>query len=198
MWIEVAPDQLDKPLFFKSNINHGIGEGRIFGGAMTYPVGVAQVVVFHKVGQNIQLIAKNTKYTATPGTPEARAVAAGFSDSLLATAPISSQPHPTRKSILDRCQRAAARRPAGRRDAARANLSSAVRLRRAQLVHRHAHGRRRQRHAGGQRALRAGAPGAAAAAADAQHPADAADDAPRRAQHVHRLPLLVRQAARRA
>jgi hypothetical protein len=100
LWIEVAPDQLDKPFFFKSNINQGIGEGRIFGGAMTYPMGVAQVVVFHKVGQNMQLIAKNTKYTATPGTPEARAVAAGFSDSLLATAPITAQPHPTRKSYL--------------------------------------------------------------------------------------------------
>jgi len=100
VWIEVAPEQLDQPIFFKSNINQGIGEGRIFGGAMTYPMGVAQVVVFHKVGQNIQLIAKNTKYTAAPGTPEARAVAAGFSDSLLATAPIASQPHPTRKSYL--------------------------------------------------------------------------------------------------
>jgi len=100
VWIEVAPDQLDKPIFFKSAIDQGIGEGRIFGGAMTYPMGVAQVVVFHKVGQNVQLIAKNTKYTAEPGTPEARAVAAGFSDSLLATAPIAAQPHPTRKSYL--------------------------------------------------------------------------------------------------
>jgi hypothetical protein len=100
VWIEIEPDQLDKPLFFKSNINQGIGEGRIFGGAMNYPFGVAQVVVFHKVGQNIQLIAKNTKYTAKPGTPEALAVEAGFSDSLLGTAPIASQPHATRKSYL--------------------------------------------------------------------------------------------------
>ncbi len=100
LWIEVAPEQLDQPLFFKSNINQGIGEGRIFGGAMNYPFGVAQVVTFHKVGQNIQLIAKNTKYTAKEGSPEARAVAAGFSDSLLATAAIAAQPHPTRKSFL--------------------------------------------------------------------------------------------------
>ena len=67
---------------------------------MNYPMGVAQVVAFHKVGQNIQLIAKNTKYTAKEGTPEARAVAAGFSDSLLATAPVVAQPHPERKSLL--------------------------------------------------------------------------------------------------
>ncbi len=37
---------------------------------------------------------------AQPGTPEARAVAAGFSDSLLATAPIASKPQPERKSVL--------------------------------------------------------------------------------------------------
>jgi hypothetical protein len=100
LWIEVTPEQLDKPLFFKSNINQGIGEGRIFGGAMNYPMGVTQVVVFHKHGQTMQLIAKNTKYTAKAGTPEARAVEAGFSDSLLAAAPIASQPHPERKSYL--------------------------------------------------------------------------------------------------
>jgi hypothetical protein len=100
VYIELEPDQFDRPFFFKSAINQGIGEGRIFGGAMTYPVGVSQIVVFHKHGQTVQLIAKNVKYTATAGTPEARAVAAGFSDSLLSVAPISSQPHPEKKSVL--------------------------------------------------------------------------------------------------
>jgi Met-zincin/Domain of unknown function (DUF5117) len=100
VWIEIGAEQFDHPYFFKSGLNQGIGESRIFGGAMTYPIGVAQVVTFHKIGNNVQLIAKNTKYWARPGTPEARAVAAGFSDSLLATAPVASQPHPERKSVL--------------------------------------------------------------------------------------------------
>ncbi|MGE5087646.1 MAG: zinc-dependent metalloprotease, partial [Candidatus Levyibacteriota bacterium] len=100
VWIEIAPDQFDRPYFFKSALNQGIGENRLFGGAMTYPVGVAQIVVFHRHGNTVQLIAKNEKYTARAGTPEARAVAAGFSDSLLATAPVASQPNPERKSIL--------------------------------------------------------------------------------------------------
>jgi hypothetical protein len=100
VWIELAPDQFDRPYFFKSAVNQGIGEQRIFGGAMTYPIGVAQIVVFHKHGQSVQLIAKNVKYTAKPGTPEARAVEAGFSDSLLAVAPIASQPSHERKSVL--------------------------------------------------------------------------------------------------
>jgi hypothetical protein len=100
VWIEIMPDQFDQPFFFKSAINQGIGENRLFGGAMTYPIGVAQIVAFHKHGQSVQLIAKNVKYTAKAGTPEARAVAAGFSDSLLSSAPIASQPHPERKSVL--------------------------------------------------------------------------------------------------
>ena len=100
VWLEIPADAFDKMYFFKSAVNQGIGEHRIFGGSMTYPIGVAQIVEFHKHGQFVQLIAKNVKYTAKPGTPEARAVAAGFSDSLLAVAPIASQPHPERKSVL--------------------------------------------------------------------------------------------------
>ena len=100
VWIEIAPDQLNKPFFLTSNLNRGIGENRMFGGMMTYPAGLSQIVEFRKYGSLVQLIAKNTKYTAAAGTPEARAVAAGFSDSLLAAAPVVSQPHPDRKSIL--------------------------------------------------------------------------------------------------
>jgi hypothetical protein len=100
VWIELMPDQFDHPYFLKSAINQGIGEARIFGGAMNYPFGVTQVVTFHKIGTTVQMIAKNTKYTAAPGTPEAHAVAAGFSDSLLSSAPVASQPHPDRKSVL--------------------------------------------------------------------------------------------------
>jgi len=100
VWIELEPSQLDKPYFLVSALNHGIGEQRLYGGMMSWPAGVEQVVVFHKHGMAVQLIAKNVKYTAKENTPEARAVANGFSDSLLATAPIVSQPHPERKSVL--------------------------------------------------------------------------------------------------
>ena len=83
-----------------SALNQGIGERRLYGGMMSWPAGVEQVVIFHKHGNAVQLIAKNVKYTAKPNTPEARAVANGFSDSLLATAPVVSQPNPERKSLL--------------------------------------------------------------------------------------------------
>ena len=100
IWLEIAPEQFGVSYFFTSNLNRGIGEKRLFGGMMTYPVGVSEIVEFRKVGQIVQLVARNVKYTAKEGTPEAYAVAAGFSDSLLASTPVASQPHPERKSVL--------------------------------------------------------------------------------------------------
>jgi hypothetical protein len=101
VWIEIAPEQFDQIYFFQANLNQGIGENRIYGGMMAgYPFGPEQVVAFHKIGTTVQLLAKNVRYTAKAGTPEARAVAQAFSDSLLASTPVVSQPHPDRKSVL--------------------------------------------------------------------------------------------------
>jgi hypothetical protein len=100
VYLEIAPEQFGKPFFLTSGLNRGIGENRLFGGMMTYPAGLSQVVEFRRAGPLVQLVAKNVKYTANPGTPEARGVAAGFSDSLLAATSILSQPHPERRSVL--------------------------------------------------------------------------------------------------
>ncbi len=104
VWLEIAPAQFDQPYFFSTNLDQGLGESGFQAGSMSSSLsrrfGGPFIVTFRKVGTNVQLIAKNVKYTAQPGTPEARGVADSFSDSLLATAPIASQPHPERKSIL--------------------------------------------------------------------------------------------------
>jgi len=104
VWIELTPEQLEHMYFFSTNLDQGIGESRFLAGSMSSSLsrrfGGPAIVVFRKVGPNVQLVARNVKYTAQLGTPEALAVAAAFSDSLLSTAPIVSQPHPDRKSIL--------------------------------------------------------------------------------------------------
>ena len=104
VWIELAPEQLEHMYFFSTNLDQGLGESRFLAGSMSSSLsrrfGGPAIVVFRKVGPNVQLIARNVKYTAQAGTPEARAVADAFSDSLLSTSPIVSQPHPDRKSIL--------------------------------------------------------------------------------------------------
>ncbi len=95
-WIEIAPDQFDKPMFFSVNLASGIGESFLFGGLM----GRSHIVEFRKIGSTVQLVARNDRFFAQPATPEATAVAEGFSDSLLASAPVASLPHPDRKTVL--------------------------------------------------------------------------------------------------
>ncbi|MEO8754237.1 MAG: zinc-dependent metalloprotease [Casimicrobiaceae bacterium] len=104
VWLEIAPEQFEHAYFFSTNLDQGLGESRFLAGSMSSSLsrrfGGPAIVVFHKVGGNVQMIARNVKYTAQAGTPEARAVADAFSDSLLATAAVVSQPHPERKSVL--------------------------------------------------------------------------------------------------
>ncbi len=96
VFLEIAAGQLNQPFLFQLNHLRGVGEKGVYGGMM----GFSQVARFKRVGNNVQLLANNTQFTAREGTPMARMVQESFSDSLLASAPVLSQPHPTRKSIL--------------------------------------------------------------------------------------------------
>ena len=103
-WIELTPEQLDKPFFFSMNIPRSVGERGLYGGQMVGPwnsvsVG-AHIAVFHKIGNQVQLIAKNAQFFAAEGTPQARFVEQSFSDSLIASAPTVSLAHPETKAIL--------------------------------------------------------------------------------------------------
>jgi hypothetical protein len=94
--MEIAPDQFDVPYFFSVNASTGLGEKFFFAGLMNDSF----LVSFRKVGPNVQLLALNMRYFAQPKTPQALGVREAFSDSLLASAPIASQAHPERKSVL--------------------------------------------------------------------------------------------------
>jgi hypothetical protein len=95
VWIELLPEQLEKPYYLSVNRTRGLGEGFIF------PFMVrGYMVEFRKVGGLVQMIAKNSRYTAKEGTPLALAAKQSFTDSLLASAAVASEPHPERKSIL--------------------------------------------------------------------------------------------------
>ena len=103
LWLELAPDQFGKPFMLSPKLSTGIGEGLLVGGLMTYPVagaGGAQVVEFVRVHNTIRLQARNTDVLAREGTPEARAVASTYANSLLGATAVASQPHPDRKSVL--------------------------------------------------------------------------------------------------
>ncbi len=96
VWLEVHPDQLGKPFFFTFNVVQGLGERGMYGGMM----GGSHVVYLKRTANNLQLLARNTDFMAKDGAPIARAVAEGFSDSLLANSTVLSQPHPERKTFL--------------------------------------------------------------------------------------------------
>jgi hypothetical protein len=97
VWIELKPDDFNKPFFFSPKLTTGIGEGRLFGGLMLYAPALVQFRRQHNV---VQLVAINQQQVAQSGTPQARAVAAALSPSLLAAYPVGSQPHPDRKAVL--------------------------------------------------------------------------------------------------
>ncbi len=103
LWIELRPELFGKPIFFTQYLSKGIGENQLYAGMMghwgegasnSYPA------TWRKVGQQVQLLALNTEFVAREGLPIARAVQDGFSMSLLASAPVASQPHPEHKSVL--------------------------------------------------------------------------------------------------
>jgi len=96
VWIELRPEDFNKPFFLSPKLATGIGEAFVYGGLMDEE----HVVEFRRVHNQVQLIALNTDFTAKAGTPEGRAVAASYSPSLLASTPVASAAHPERKTVL--------------------------------------------------------------------------------------------------
>jgi hypothetical protein len=104
LYVELTPEQFEMPFAFTMNMTHGIGEKYLYGNLMG-AYGAAgrdlRVVTFRKLNPTtVQLIALNAAMGPRDQTPAGLAVARAFSDSLLGAAPISSAPHPERKSVL--------------------------------------------------------------------------------------------------
>ena len=103
VWVEIPSKLMGQPLFLSPKIASGIGEGGVLGGLMQSrwaQVGRPQWVTFRRVQQQVQLLAVNATYTAASGTPQARAVEAAFSPSLIVSAPLVSAPDPVTGALL--------------------------------------------------------------------------------------------------
>ena len=96
VWLELKPEDFNRLFFLSPKLKTGIGERGFYGGLMQD----SGIVEFRRVYNQVQLIWRNVGYIAKPGTPEARAIEAGYSPSLLASAPVLSLPEPERKSVL--------------------------------------------------------------------------------------------------
>ena len=96
VWIELKPEDFNKPLFLSPKLATGIGEPALAGGMFDS----AQVIEFRRVHNQVQMVARNTRYAAANGTPEGRALGVAFSPSLMASATVASQPNPATKGVL--------------------------------------------------------------------------------------------------
>jgi hypothetical protein len=96
VWIEIAPEQFGVPYLFTANLSRGVGEQGVYGGMML----VDQIVEWKKIGNAVQLIAKNYAFTGGANAPIAQGVKEGFTDSLVGATTVASLPHPDRKTVL--------------------------------------------------------------------------------------------------
>ncbi len=106
VWLEIMPDQIEKPIALSMNVTHGIGERGLYGNQMgAYGAadngGVLNIVTLRRFSPTVvQLVSLNAEYGPRDNTPVGMAIERSFSDSLLGTAPVASAPHPERKSFL--------------------------------------------------------------------------------------------------
>jgi Met-zincin/Domain of unknown function (DUF5117)/Domain of unknown function (DUF5118) len=95
-WLEIPADKLDQPIFFGTSLAAGLGERGFWPGL----TGRQQIVVLRRVGNSVQMLARNYQNRAPAGSPLARAVAESYSDSLISAVPLAAAAHPERKSLL--------------------------------------------------------------------------------------------------
>jgi hypothetical protein len=82
LYAEIKPYQFDQPLLLPVTIARGLAQAGI-------PVGDDKIVlVFHKAGDKVQLIRRNIRFKAPPGTPIDKSVKQNYTDSVLMALPI--------------------------------------------------------------------------------------------------------------
>jgi hypothetical protein len=96
VWLEIAPDRLNKPMLVSVNVGSSVGERGLYGGQM----GPRWLAEFRKVGNQMHLLARNVQYRGERDPASQRAVRDSFSDSLIGAAAVASAAHPQSKAVL--------------------------------------------------------------------------------------------------
>lgn len=95
VWIEIPKDAFNKPFLFSVNVANSVGERGLYASQMLGD----ELAEWRRVGNQIQLIALNTKFRTS--NPDSKlALDQAFSPSLIAGTPVASAEHPDRKSVL--------------------------------------------------------------------------------------------------
>ena len=83
-------DDFDTDLLVLISIARGIGQRPLYTGA-TWEFGNDWVCQFRRVGDRVHFVRRNIRYRAQPGTAAAAAIAANYSDSILAALPVAAE-----------------------------------------------------------------------------------------------------------
>ncbi|MDJ1171670.1 zinc-dependent metalloprotease [Roseofilum sp. BLCC_M154] len=95
IYLEIAPEQLNRNFLCVMTLSSGIGEGFLLNGM---PIGEV-LFQLRKVQDRVQFVVPQTNFRTDPGDPLARSLNEGFSDSVLYSLKIEGI-HPERKSLL--------------------------------------------------------------------------------------------------
>ncbi len=85
LYVEIRQDQFDKPFLLPIAVARGAGMG-----GSTLNFGEEWVILFRKVGDKVFVVRRNVRFTAKPGSPEAKAVETTYNDSILMAVPIKT------------------------------------------------------------------------------------------------------------
>ena len=96
VWIEIPEARWNQPFLLTINVASSVGQRGLYASQM----GRSWMAQFRRIGNQVQLIARNVDYRAEGNPALQRAIREGFSDSLLGATPVASGPHPERKSVL--------------------------------------------------------------------------------------------------
>jgi hypothetical protein len=96
LYAEIKPHQLDQPILAPMVIARGTASA---GSPLNF--GDEWVLMFRRVGDNLQLVRKNIHFTAPAGTPLDKAVKQNYTDSILMALPILSISPATGSLVID-------------------------------------------------------------------------------------------------
>jgi Met-zincin/Domain of unknown function (DUF5117) len=85
--VDFNPGHLNQNFIVLTSIARGISAGQVLGG-MSWGFGDDVIWSFAKSGEKLQVLRRNVRFRANPGSPEANAVKLAYSDSVLYALPI--------------------------------------------------------------------------------------------------------------
>ncbi len=85
--VDVSPGHLGQNFIVLASIAKGVSQGDVLGG-MSWGFGDDVIWTFNKSGEKLQVLRRNVRFKANPGSPESTAVKLAYNDSILYALPI--------------------------------------------------------------------------------------------------------------